>query len=142
MARLSIDMPGRYAFLTELEVRVGDVNYGGHLGNDALLALAQEARLRWLGSLGFSEIDAGGAGLILKDLTAVFRAEAFLGDRLQFEIAAVRATRGTFDLFYRVTRLGDGAAVADLRTGMAFFDYSRRRPARMPPRFEEALGAG
>ena len=49
MARVKLEIPELLPFATELEVRVGDVNYGGHLGNDALLGLLHEARIRFLG---------------------------------------------------------------------------------------------
>jgi acyl-CoA thioesterase FadM len=139
MPRPVFEMPDRYPFSCELAVRVTDINYGGHLGNDALLGLVHEARLRWLAQHGFSETDVGGVGLIMTDLCVRFRAEAFRGDRLRVDVAPVESGRGTFALAYRITRPRDGAAVAEVRTGMAFFDYRRRRPARMPPAFAETL---
>ena len=47
----------------ELPVRITDINYGQHLGNDRLFALLHEARIQFLSQWGFSEIDAGGAGV-------------------------------------------------------------------------------
>lgn len=47
-------------FQTALTVQVGDVNYGGHLANDAVLRLCHEVRMRWLATLGWSEMDAAG----------------------------------------------------------------------------------
>ena len=47
-----------YPFRTELPVRITDVNYGQHVGNDALLGLLHEARLQYLRQLAFSEQDA------------------------------------------------------------------------------------
>ena len=44
MARLHIDLPEKFNFATELAVRVSDLNYGGHVGNDSMLTLMQEAR--------------------------------------------------------------------------------------------------
>ena len=48
MSRIKLALPDRWTFSTELPVRISDINYGGHLGNDAVLALAQEARVRFL----------------------------------------------------------------------------------------------
>ena len=44
MPRLTIELPGHRDFTTRVTVAIGDINYGGHLGNDAVLRLAQEAR--------------------------------------------------------------------------------------------------
>ena len=139
MSRPTIDLPETFAFATEMAVRVTDINYGGHLGNDALLGLVHEARVRWLGRHGLTEKDVGGVGLIMTDLRVLFRAEAFLGEVLRFELAAVDPGRSSFALVYHVTRPADGAVVADVRTGMAFYDYDRRKPARMPPAFKAVL---
>ena len=38
-------------------VRVGDINYGGHMGNDKALLLFHDARLYFLGKYDFSESD-------------------------------------------------------------------------------------
>lgn len=139
MPRPTFELPPSFGFSCELTVRVSDVNYGGHLGNDSLLSLVHEARIGWLARHGFTEIDAGGAGLIMTDLTVLFRAEAFRGDRLRVEVAVTEAGRGSFALVYHVTRPADGAVVADVRTGMAFFDYERRRPVRMPDAFRREV---
>jgi len=41
-------------FLIRLGVRVGDINYGGHLGNDKFLLFFHGARLNFFSELGFS----------------------------------------------------------------------------------------
>ena len=42
MARMKLEMPKKWAFKTEIDVRVGDLNYGNHLANQQFLAFAQE----------------------------------------------------------------------------------------------------
>ena len=135
MTRIRVDLPDTFPFATEMVVRVGDLNYGGHLGNDALLTLLQEARLRFLQKHGFSEADAGGVGLIMTDAAIEYRGQAFQGDRLAVSVAVVDPARSGFHLCYRVQRVGDGKEIARARTGLAFFDYARQRPARMPESF-------
>ncbi len=132
MARVQIDLPQAWFFSTRLAVRVTDVNYGGHLGNDRVLGLAHEARVRWLASCGLSEKDVGGVGLIMADAALVFRGEAFLGDELDVELGAVETRRSSFDLVYRLTRPADGAEIALVKTGMVCFDYVARKVARLP----------
>lgn len=135
MARVRLELPERLDFSTELEVLVGHVNYGGHLGNDALLGLLHEARVRFLASLGHSEQSVEGCGLIMADAAVVYRAEAFHGDRLTVEVGVGDFTRSGCDLYYRVTRRGDGRPVADAKTGLVFFDYATRRPLPVPEGF-------
>ena len=59
MARIKIDLPSLFAFSTTLRVRVSDINYGGHLGNDALLSMLHDARLQYLQAMDYSELAFG-----------------------------------------------------------------------------------
>ena len=138
MSRLQLEpLPG-YPFRTEITVRTTDLNYGGHLGNDRLLSLVHEARVAWLASHGWSELDCGGVSLIMGDTAIVYQGEAFAGDVLCFEVAAAEPARAGFRLFYRVTRPADGAAIALVENGMVCFDYGRRRIGRLPETVHQA----
>ena len=142
MARIKLDMDGvEFVFRTELDVRITDINYGRHVGNDALLGLLHEARLRFLAHFGFSEEDIGGVGMLMGDAVVQFKAVAFRGDRLAVEMGLKDVERRTFDLVYRVVRQGDGAVVALAKTGMVAFDYARNRLADLPAVFREKTGA-
>ena len=55
MPRLTIELPGHRDFTTRVTVAIGDINYGGHLGNDAVLRLAQEARDLVFGPIVFTD---------------------------------------------------------------------------------------
>ena len=132
MPRLDLKAREPYPFSCEMVVRTTDLNYGGHLGNDNLLSLVQEARVAFLAAHGWNELDCAGAGLIMADAALCYRAEAFAGDVLRFEVAAVEPSRVGFRLALRVTRPADGGVVALVETGMVCFDYARRRPVALP----------
>lgn len=132
MPRLKLIPRAGYDFSCEIAVRTTDLNYGGHLGNDRLLSLIHEARVAFLASHGLSELDFGGASLILGDTAVVYQAEAYAGDLLRFEVTAGEPSRSGFRIFYRVTRPADGQAVALVENGMACFDYQTRKIASVP----------
>jgi acyl-CoA thioester hydrolase len=140
MPRVKLSLPDHFTFSTEIQVRISDINYGGHLGNDAVLTLAQEARVRFLSRHGFTEHDVGGVGIIMTDAVIVYKAEAFYGDVLTIEVAVDGVELVGCDFLYRITRKGSAKEVARVKTGIAFFDYSTRRLAEVPGRFREALG--
>jgi acyl-CoA thioesterase FadM len=142
MARVTVELPERWLYRVRLAVRVTDVNYGGHLGNDRVLGLVHEARVRWLASCGLSEKDVGGPGLIMADAALVFRGEAFMGDELDVELGARDVRRSGFGLAYRLRRVGDGADIALVSTGMVCFDYAARKVARMPEALARLLAGG
>src|SRR5690242_9184099 len=86
MARIEIALPERFLFTTELPIRIGDVNYGGHLGNDAALAFAHEARVRFLAAHGWTELDLAGVGILMVDAALTYRAEGRWGMVLRVEV--------------------------------------------------------
>lgn len=139
MGRVRMELPESLPFHTEMEVRIGDVNYGRHLGNDAVLRLLHEARLRFLQHHGFSEENAGGAGLILRDAVIVYAAQAFHGDVLRAEVGAGNFGAAGCDFFYRLTRLIDGVEIARAKTQVVFFDYTAGRVVRMPESFSARM---
>ena len=141
MARIKLDLPERFRFSTEMAVRIGDINYGGHVGNDAVLGLIHEARLRFLKQYGFSEADAGGAGLIMTDAAVVYKSQAFHGDTLKIEVDVADFSAAGCDFVYRVTQQATGAEVARARTGIVFFDYAAGKVVKMPAVFKAAFGA-
>ncbi|TCW31384.1 acyl-CoA thioesterase [Gulbenkiania mobilis] len=135
MPRIQIALPTDWVFETTLPVRIGDINYGGHMGNDAVLRLAHEARLQCLKHYGYSELDIEGCGLIMADAAVVYKAEAFHGDALRFEVGFADFNKYGCDIVYLATRADTGQEVARIKTGIVFFDYGARKVARMPEAF-------
>ncbi len=139
MARLRISLPEKFPFETELDVRVTDINYGGHLGNDALVGLLHEARLRWLDQLGQSELDFYGRGLIMLDLMVQYKQQGFRSDRLTVAIAP-EMDGPRFQLYYLVKNSKDGREVARARTGIVCFDYEAQEALPVPEEFRGEMG--
>ncbi len=139
--RIKLKPIGNYPFSTEIKVRITDLNYGGHLGNDSLLSMVHEARVAFLSSFGFSEKDCGGVSLIIADTAVVYQSEAFAGDVLRFEIAAGEQTRCGFRLFFRITRPKDNTPIALVENGMVCFDYQTRSTISLPKAAQVIFGA-
>ena len=134
MARVKIDLPERVVFTCEIPVRITDVNYGGHVGNDSLLALLHEARVQFLRHFGFSEQDAGGRGIIMADAVLVYKSEIFYGEILTIDVGLADVQRHGLDVTYKVS--SKGKEVARAKTGIVFFDYERRAISSMPEEFK------
>jgi acyl-CoA thioester hydrolase len=137
MARLRIDLPPVFQFRTELPVRIDDINYGGHLGNDAVLSLLHEARVQMLRVHGWSELDVDGVGMIMSDASIMYKSEAFQGDVLTIEVAVADIAGSGFELIYRVTDKSSGKEVARAKTGLVFFDYVMRQIVPVPDQFRK-----
>jgi acyl-CoA thioester hydrolase len=141
MPRIQLTPRAAYQFVTQLTVRVTDLNYGGHLGNDRLLALLHEARVAHLASLGWTELDCGGVGLIMTDVAIAFRNEAFAGDRLTCASTLAEPGRCGFRLFYLLTREPDATPIAVAHSGLTCFDYGSRRVVALPDAVRAACAA-
>lgn len=139
MARVEIELPETFPFATELPIRITDVNYGGHLGNDAVLSLVHEARVRLFARHGWTELDVDGPGIILSDAAVVYRAEGRWGMNLKVEVAVADLRSRGCDLVYRLSDSESGKEIARVRTGVLFFDYDARRVVQVPERFRQAF---
>jgi acyl-CoA thioester hydrolase len=103
MPRIKIDLPENKLTEIKIPVRISDINYGNHLGNDAFVSIIHEARVQWLQQHKYSELDFDGAGLIMSELVVEFKNESFYGDIILVEIYAGETTRVSFEIFYQLS---------------------------------------
>ena len=143
MARIKINLPNSFPFSTELKVRITDLNYGGHVGNDAILSIIHEARVQYLMSIGFENEGKGpnGIGIILTDAVIVYSSEIFYGETLNIQIAASDIERHSFDLMYKITSLDTGKTAVKAKTNILCFNYITRKRIEIPPELINSLSA-
>ena len=142
MARVKIKFPDEKSLLKlSIPVRIGDINYGGHVGNDAILSIIHEARMQLLHSHGYSELNIGGNGLIMADIMISYKAEAFYGDLLTIELFSDELTDISFDLLYRMKAMRGQTEIdiAHAKTGMICFDYTDRKITSMSNELKSLL---
>lgn len=130
MARIRIDIPEHFPFSTTIPVRITDLNYGKHVGNDTILSMIHEARVQYLAHFGYEELNLGGPGLIMSDVGIEFKNELFYGDIVTASVAAGDFSKIAFDLYYKLEKPGKLVAIA--KTGMVCYDYAKRKVAAIP----------
>ena len=136
-------MQDAFKFSTEIDVRIGDINYSGHLGNDRYLSMFQDARLRYLKQFGYSELSVGdNIGLIMSQAHVDFRAEAFCGDRLTIyvRVSKIKPIRFTIE-YIMVNNQDQNKVVATGYTEMVGFDYNNRKIKKLPSKFVQDIQA-
>ncbi len=134
MSRIKLEMPAAFNFTAIIPIRITDVNYGGHVGNDAVLSLIHEARMQYLNRFGFTEMNCGGAGLIMSDAAIEFKKEFFYGDMLQVHVASGNFSKVSFDFFYKLEKETEGKStlLALAKTGMVCYDYDLKKITPVP----------
>ena len=139
MSRIKIALPEKFIYNTEIPIRITDINYGGHLGNDSLLSIIHETRVRFLNHLGYSESNVEGVGIIMVDSAIQYKSEGFYGDELLVEIAVNDFSGIGCDFVYRLFNKKTSKEIALAKTGIVFFDYAKRKTATVPPEFKKKI---
>lgn len=134
MARIKLTPPSEFHFFTEIPIRITDLNYGNHVGNDSILSIIHEVRVQYLGSYHLKELDFAGVSLIMSDVVIEFKNESFYGDTIKAFARAVDFSSAGFDIYYKLTTMADKETktIANAKTGMVCFDYSSRKVVKLP----------
>lgn len=141
MPRVKIELPESFQFSTKYTVTVSDLNYGNHVGNDTILAIAHEARLQYINYLGYKDelsIEAP-IGIVVSDAAVMYKSESFYNDQLNIRVATDDFNKYGFDLYYEITQTDTGKEVARVKTGIVCLNYETRKLAEIPETFKRAL---
>ena len=143
MNRIKIILPETFPFSTNLTIRVTDLNYGGHVGNDTFLSLIQEARQQFLKSHGYEELSIAGVGLIITDASIEFKRELNYGDTVKISVAATDFDKLGFDLFYKLEVINEGEIIlaGRAKTGMLCYDYAQKKKVGVPEEVVKKLSS-
>lgn len=134
MSSLKSQLPEQFSFSCEIPLRITDLNYGGHVGNDRVLALLQEARVQFLASKGYSELQVEDVSLILTKAQLELRFELHYGDPIKAFVQVGNFTSKGFDLFYKLETMSNGKptpAVLAITT-MVCYDYQNKKVSSLP----------
>ena len=140
MSRSKLELPEHFPFSISIPIRITDLNYGGHVGNDSVLSLIHEARMQYLKNLGYTEMDVEGVSLIMSQVTIEFKAELFYGDTLTAFVAVKDVSRAGFDIYYKLLNGNILAAVA--KTAMVCYNYGLRKVVSIPEKARHRLVQG
>jgi acyl-CoA thioester hydrolase len=139
MSRIKIQLPDHFSFSTIIPVRITDLNYGGHVGNDNILSLIHEARVQFLKHHGYTEMNFEDTGLIMSDVSIEFKSELFYGDDVKAYVAVKDFSRVGFDLYYKLVKNGNESVIVLAKTGMICYDYEKKKVSRVPDRAVRTL---
>lgn len=144
MARVKLDMPEKVIASFQIPVRIADINYGNHVGNDAFVSIIHEARMLWLQQYGFTELQVEDIGLIMSDLAIEFKSESFYGDVIEVRLGVAEVARVSFELYYQLfaIRNSEFILLGNAKTGMVCYDYAAKKVAMVPEKLKSILEGG
>ena len=137
--KIRLELPEKIHFETSLQIRVSDLNYGGHLGNDSVLSLAHEARVRFFSDLGVTERNFFHIGLIMADSAVIYKSQGFLNDNILVQISVTEFRSHGFKLFYLLKKIDSNTDLAYVQTSMVCFDYVKNKILPIPKKFKDLV---
>jgi len=141
MARVKIELPATFLFETIIPIRITDLNYGNHVGNDTILSILHEARVQYLRHYGLEELDFGGVGLIMNDVAVEFKNEIFYGEKIIASVTVGDVSKFSFDVYYKLEKenIDKRILVVLAKTGMVCYDYGAKKVAVVPKEVKDKL---
>ena len=126
--------------LSRYQVRIGDINYGGHMGNDKALQVFHDARINFLKELGHTELNLGNSiAVIIVEANIKYKREVFLHDKLETEVWVSNINGLKWTISYTTKREKDNIEVFTGSTLMLCYDYNRKKVAKIPEDFLEKI---
>ncbi len=135
MPRIKLDLPESFSFATDLHLYIGHINYGGHLDNAQLITLVSEARVRFLKSMGYSELDIEGLEIVVADHAIQYKSEGFHGETIRIQMQPQDFNKYGFDLIYKIDSLENPRELARGKQGIVFVSKETKKVANVPLQF-------
>lgn len=140
MARVKVSMPEEFLFTMEYPVRFSDLDYAKHLNSVAMVHVLHEARLQFLASLGLTESNVFGLGMVVTDMAIDYRSESFAKDILVIEVGVARFNKYGCDICFQITNSALERVVCNAKQGVVFFDFDKHKIAPVPLAFLSLVG--
>ena len=140
MSRVKVESPPEFLFSMERTVGISDVNYAKHLDSVAMVNILHEARLQFLASLGFTEGNIYGLGMVVTDLAIDYRSESFANDQLIIDVGVSDFNRYGFDIGLQIANSALESIVCSAKFGIVLFDFDRHQKSEIPAPFRSLLG--
>lgn len=128
-----------YTFFIPMAIRIGDINYGNHVGYQNFFLFFQDARIAYLNQFGYSEMDIAGFPMIVAEAHCKYRKELRLGDRIVVKCRVSRIEKRRFEMSYRVEKQSQISATGT--TINMCIDRQQKKIVSLPQAFIAAVSA-
>jgi acyl-CoA thioester hydrolase len=125
-------------FIHREPVRFRDLDPMGHVNNAVFLTYVESARFAFLKHLGVAP-RLEDMNLVVARIEIDFRAPVRLGDEVEISARVSRFGEKSFDVDHELRV--DGRIVAEAKTVLVTYDYSKREAVPIPDAWREKLAA-
>lgn len=128
-------------FITDyFTIRIGEINYGGHMGYDKALTLFHDARISFINSLGYTELSIGeDTGIIIGEAYVKYKKEIFLNDSLRVIITISDIKEASFVMNYSVFKEDDDKEAISGYTKIISLYLPEKKVVSIPKDFLQKL---
>ncbi len=138
---MRIDIPAEKTLLLELkrEIAWGDMDALGHVNNTVYFRYMEDARVRWLTSMG-NPLDAQGEGAVIANTFCNFYKELVFPGELHICLYAGAPGRSSVDTFATIGRTDDpGVIYAAGGATLVWVDMAQGRSVPLPQAVRTAI---
>ncbi|MCA3178333.1 MAG: tol-pal system-associated acyl-CoA thioesterase [Burkholderiaceae bacterium] len=131
-------------FSIRVRVYYEDTDAGGIVYHATYLRWMERARTDWLRTLGERHVElaeSAGVQFVVSEIAIRYRRPARLDDLLDVDLEVAELRRASMRLVQRTRPAGGGEAIADADVRVAVMDRRTGRPAGLPRRLLDTLGA-
>lgn len=139
MTQIKIELPNSFNYSIEYNIRLTEVNVGGHLGNDSLIGLMNDAYMKYLETKGFKYSIIDNYSLINTNLVINYLSEVFFDHNILIELCADNYTDAGFDFIYRITNKNTNKIAAVAKAYMLVYDYINKKKVKIPEKLLNVL---
>jgi acyl-CoA thioesterase FadM len=75
----------------------------------------------------------------MSDAAIQYISEGFLGDQIEIQIHLDDLSRVGFDMYYNMINTTQSKVLAQVKTGILFFDYQNRKVCAVPDEFKNRI---
>lgn len=126
-----------FRFSIPIKVRIGDLNYGNHVGYQNYFLFFQDARIGYLRQFNYSEMDIEGYGMIISAADCRYKKELLLDDVIEVKCRVSNITPMLFRMDYQIDRSGELCAIGT--TTNLCYDYKARQRVNLPEGFIQSI---
>lgn len=129
-----------FHFYHPIEVRYGDLDPQGHLNNAKYLTYLEQARIKYVRSLGLWQSDSFlNLGMILADIQITFRAPILFGQDVQIGVRVSHLGNKSMKMVHRMEDGANGAVFAEATSILVAYDYQTGNTIPIPHEWRERI---